>query len=141
VAEASEEAGEASFSVGRITLDRESGIVRIVFAPGTHVTVEIAKEEIATLKRLTGGKRYPVLCNFSNVESADLAARAYYGGQETRSAYSAVAFVTPSPMTKAIGNVFLALHGRLSRSRVRLFTSEREALAWLDPRRSRAHDS
>lgn len=122
---------EVSFCAGRIRFDHELCVVRIEFEPGTNVTLEIAKEEISALKRLTGGKRYPVLCDFGNVASTDLAARAYYGGQETRSAYSAVAFLTPSPMTRAIGNVFLMFHGRLSHSRVRLFSSEREALEWL----------
>jgi hypothetical protein len=122
-----------TFSAGTIRLDPETGIVSIDFAPCTHITLEIAREEITALKRLTGGKRRAVLCDFRNVASTDLHARAYYGGQETRSAYSACAFLTPSPLTRAIGNVFLAFHGRLSATRVRLFNSERDALEWLRP--------
>jgi hypothetical protein len=120
----------ARFAGGTIRIDAD-GIVRIDFDPDTHVTLNVAKAEITALKRLTGGKRHPVLCDFGNVASTDLRARAYYGGQETRSAYSIVAFLTKSPMQKAIGNLFLAFHGRASGEAVRLFTSEREALEWL----------
>ena len=110
---------EVAFSAGTIRFDRESGVVHIAFAPATHINAAIAREEIAALKRLTGGKRRPVLCDFGNVASADLAARAYFGGQETRSAYSAVAFLTRSPMTRAIGK---GTGSRIERRPVSRFT-------------------
>lgn len=122
---------EVRFSCGLARCDPAEGIVRLEFDVGTNVGLAEAREEIAAVKAVSGGRRLPVLLDLTNVRSTDLRARMYFGGQETRSAYKVIAFVTPSPASRALLNVFLTFHGWATKERIRAFKSEVEAREWL----------
>ena len=108
----------------------DDGIFRTISLPGVEETLADAIENVRAAVALSGGRRYPVLADSRLVKSGgDRAVRAYYAGPELTATIRAVAVLIVSPVQRVIANFFLGLHKPPYPSRV--FTSETEALAWL----------
>ncbi|WP_437728797.1 DUF7793 family protein [Sorangium sp. So ce861] len=104
------------------------GIIRATAFP-VHMSLAFAEEVVRATIELAGGTPRPVLVDIRAQKTVDRAAREYFAGAEAAKGHCALALLVDSPVSKAIGNFFLAL----SQAPVprRLFTSEDEAIGWL----------
>ena len=105
------------------------GIVYIRTKPRAEIDRADAEETMHVISSLCNGKVPPALVDLSDLKSMTREARLYFAGPETAKVQSAAALLIKSPLTKAIGNFFLGLNKPLIPTR--LFTSETEAVAWL----------
>lgn len=121
---------ELQTSTGRLWVDEALGIVRFDYARGSVTTKVEAQENINAIKKISEGKLYPFLCDITKCKSVDREARALYAGQESGSTFSAVALLSKTPIGNIIANFYLTFYAK-SHVPCRLFTSEREAIAWL----------
>ncbi len=108
---------------------REDGVIHGAIEVGVAETLEDAKENIAAIAELAGGRRRPVIVNITKAKSVGREARSYYSGPECAQTTTAVALITGSMLGRAIGNFFLGLNKPAMPTR--LFTSEEQALVWL----------
>ncbi len=118
------------FSWGKAWLDEEHGISRVDFVPGTQQDLRAAQEQIAALTELLKGKPRPYLVDLRNVKSTNHEARKYFAGRESKAVWNAAALLTGSPLSNAIGNLWLAANNSRGNP-VKLFTNEADAIAWL----------
>jgi hypothetical protein len=92
------------------------------------VDLQVAKALVATLVRLAGGVRRPLLCDLRRVKTMHREARTYFSGPATEG-WSATALVIDSPLTRAIANFFMGLNK--PRAPTRMFASQDDAEPWL----------
>ena len=106
---------------------RPDGIVHLVLASGTVLTLEDAVAAVAAVTRLTGGRRSPLLVDVRDAGQVDRAGRHELSRQEK--VVSAVAAIVGTPLSRMMGNLII----NVSRPQmpVRLFDDEASALAWL----------
>ncbi len=106
---------------------RPDGIVHLVLASGTVLTLEDAVAAVAAVTRLTGGRRSPLLVDVRDAGQVDRAGRQELSRQEK--VVSAVAAIVGTPLSRMMGNLII----NVSRPQmpVRLFDDEASALAWL----------
>jgi hypothetical protein len=121
---------EIQTSTGRLWFDETLKMVRFDYARGSVTTIVQARENIKAIQLLTEGKLHPFLCDITKCKSVDREARALFAGAESRSTYTSVALLSKTPIGNIIGNFFISLYG-YAHVPTRLFTSEREAIAWL----------
>ncbi|WP_437996724.1 hypothetical protein WMF26_38000 [Sorangium sp. So ce185] len=128
-----------TFSSGRVWLDDANGIVRVEFAPGTHQTIQIAREVIAGINSITSGARRPALVDLTRVKAADRDARSYYGSPEATASWSAAALLVDSPLSTTIANIWMAVFSTIHGKRAnpsKIFSDEAAAVEWLKGFRS-----
>jgi hypothetical protein len=118
---------EIQTSTGRWWLDESSQIIRFDHARGSVTTLAEAKENLNAFCKLFGETRPPVLIDITKCKAIDREARAYYAGQG-RKLFKGGALLSKTPIGNIIGNIWLSLYGH---DHIKLFTSEREAIAWL----------
>jgi hypothetical protein len=116
------ETGSARMWVG------PDGIFRIVGRAGSVHGAREAEDNFAALPEEVIRAAHPILADVRKVRSIDRRGRTRYRGPELNYA-PAVAFLVDSPLSRAIGNIFMGLT-RLPMP-VRLFSSEVEAVEWL----------
>ncbi len=115
-------------SVSDVWLDEE-GIMHEVGHEGARVTLTSARREVAAMKRVAGGGRYPILVDIRRCRSVTRDARQYLSGPEAATCVSAVALLTASPLTRIMANFFIGFNRGTFPTRV--FTDESAALEWL----------
>lgn len=119
---------ELTTETGKHHLD-EQGIVHIVAFAGIEETLTQAKASIAGIRQVSGGVLRPLLLDMRLIKSQSREVRQYYGSPEAASAYSAIAILVGSPISRMIGNIFVGI-GKLP-APTKLFSNEQEALVWL----------
>ena len=107
----------------------EDGIARSIYFPNAEETLADAKEYIATVVKISKGKRCPLFVDMRNCKSITREAREYYAGEKSAKAVSAAAGLIGSPVSRIIGNFFMRLNKPVLPTKI--FTSETEALEWL----------
>jgi hypothetical protein len=108
-----------------------SGVVRIAFKPTDGHTIEDAQSVVLAHRQLTGIRKCPVLADIRRIKvGADKSARAHYAGEESTQLKTALAFVTKSKFQRTVGNIFHFMNR--PPYPMKMFTSESEALRWLD---------
>jgi hypothetical protein len=122
------ESSERQTLTATLRMGRE-GILRVTMNAGASETLVHAKANLAATTALAAGRRVPLLVDLRPVKSLDREARALYSGEQTGSVVCAAAMLIESPLSRAIGNIFMGLNKPAFP--LRLFTSEAEALAWL----------
>ena len=110
---------------------RDDGIVEFRAYNGADDTLETAQENMAVFNRLLGERAPgPILVFIAGIKSQSRDARAFLSkSDESLKTCSRVALVVDSPLSRALGNVFIGLSK--SRSPLKLFNSEQEAVLWL----------
>ena len=105
------------------------GMLRCLALPGRVQSIEDARENVAALKRLTGGKRVPMLLDIRDAGTLSRDAREYYAGYETAKSITGLAFITDSAFSRVVANFFI----RLAKTRypIRLFEDQEAAVDWL----------
>lgn len=107
----------------------EDGIVRIIHVPGAEVTLEDAKETMASYLKINQGKRRPLFIDTKMMKSMTRETRQYYSGAEAAKVAGAAAIIVGTPVSQVLGNFYIGLSNPYLPSR--LFSSEDEALEWL----------
>lgn len=114
-----------------VSLD-EHGICWLRFEePNMPVPLEASEAIVAARRELGASAEHPqLLCvDLANTPRPTKESRDYTGGPEIRGITRAMAMVTPSTMSRVIGNFFLGFaRGGFP---TRLFSHEAEAVAWL----------
>jgi hypothetical protein len=105
------------------------GIVRTTAFLGVEETLDQAKASIAAIRKVSAGKKRPLLLDMRPIKSQTREVRTYYASPEASGAYSAAAILVASPMSRMIGNMFIGI-GKLPVP-TRLFSTEDEAIEWL----------
>jgi hypothetical protein len=114
---------------GEVWLDEKAGIVRVQTIPDTTYTLADAKEEIAAVIKVSGGKRLPL---FVDLRSAYIDAEAgdYFASAESRAAWRAVAMWASTPQGGAVGAMWTAVYDHPD-APSRIYYSETDAVEWL----------
>jgi hypothetical protein len=110
------------------TATLEAGLIRVVYRPGMDVTPDDAKEDLAAIEKLAGGRKTPLLVDLRSVRSVARDARNHFAGEDAERMVHAVAFLVDSSISKVIGNFFIGLNKPPYAAQ--LFTSEEPALEW-----------
>jgi hypothetical protein len=118
--------------VGHGMLSR-SGIFVTVPKSGLRLELEGARDTIAQLATIAGGRKRPVLVDMRPMSSMSREARRHLIGEEAQRIFCAVALLVDSPLSRVLGNFFLGLNRPPYPAR--LFTSERLAVEWLEAHR------
>jgi hypothetical protein len=103
------------------------GIVQMVWAPQVDIGLEDATAAIEAITELTGGRQSPLLVYLHDIGPQTRAARRELARRDD--AVSAVALIVDTPLSRVLGNFFLAVNKPLYPTR--LFDNEASALAWL----------
>ena len=112
----------------------EDGIMFARFKVPT-IEIETAKTCVVLRKEASQGLSYPVLIDARSVSNISKAARDYLASDEGTHLVVASALVIDSVVGKFLGNFFL----QISKPKVplRLFTTEQEAIKWLQQFKSK----
>jgi hypothetical protein len=105
------------------------GLIRATTLPDSVQTLADAQENMQAITALSKGQPCALLTDMRQIRSQDRAAREYYTRPENAKNLRAVALLIGSPMSRVIANFFLGFNKPIIPTR--LFTSEIEAVAWL----------
>jgi hypothetical protein len=111
----------------------EGNLIKVLTHAGAEVSLEDAKEHIEAGRELASGLEYTLLLvDVRQIRSITRNARVYYANPSGTQDFDnrAVAILVDSPLSKVVANFFIGLNRPASP--VKLFTSESEALAWLE---------
>ncbi|WP_155852966.1 DUF7793 family protein [Arthrobacter sp. H14] len=103
------------------------GVIRLQLPPGIHISEAVARKTIDRLIELSGGRTVPVLLQLTGVGSVSRRARRAYAATKSASAF---ALLGESPVDRVIASFFLG--GEAPNCPTKFFTSESEALTWLE---------
>src|SRR4051812_492651 len=123
---------EVTLRTGRFW--KEGGFLRGECFDAAEETLADAKDQVAQQRTMLDGKPLPFLMDIRRVRSLSRDARAYFATREAAEVFAATALLISSPLSRAVGNFFLGLNKPSMPTR--LFTSEADALAWLEQYRS-----
>lgn len=104
-------------------------MVRITASPGVVQTLADAKDDVHVFDRLSQGRPFTALLDIRQLKSQEREAREFYSQPGHTPGLVAIAILIGSPMSRVIGNFFMGFNK--SDIPARLFTSEPEAIAWL----------
>ena len=107
----------------------EDGLLYVVVLLDAEITGVDAQENLEVEIQLAGGQSRPMLVDARQVKSLSREARDIFAGEAYNKLVLAIAIIIGSPMTKAIGNLFLGINK--PGYPTKLFTSEDDAIAWL----------
>lgn len=108
----------------------DAGILRGQIKNGAKEKLEDACANVQAASKIAGGRKVPVLIDMRGMKSVSSEARAHYGS-EIPAAYSlAQALLVGSLISRVIGNFFLGINK--PPFPIKMFTSESEALDWLE---------
>ncbi|MDB5557013.1 MAG: hypothetical protein JWL86_6997 [Rhizobium sp.] len=110
------------------------GYLQALMKTGCEMELEHAKDNIAAIQSLGGGKAL-VLVDMRGVRPQSRSARQYFAGPGAEKATKAVALLIGSPVSSVLGNFFLRFGPHLVPTA--LFTAEDAALRWLMEHRAR----
>jgi hypothetical protein len=106
---------------------RPDGIVQIVWIHAAVISFEDAIAAIDAMTMLTGGKRCPLLVDAHDAGPQERAARSEFARRGDL--VSAVALLGATPLSRMMGNFFIAVSRPMAPTK--LFNDESSALAWL----------
>lgn len=109
---------------------RPDGIIVQEIHRSDTQTLADARENIRTFNTLAADQKRPCLVDMRVPYQMDRGVREYYASPEATEWVTAIAMVVRSPVTRIIGNLFLAMNR--TDVPVRMFTDEAGAVAWLN---------
>lgn len=115
--------------VYRNSLGEDGIIYNIIFLHNAEVNKADIAANISAITKLAQGVRRPILSDIRNLKDVDREGRRLGAGKEAASNILALAILLGSPVSQAIGNIFLKINK--PKYPTRLFTSESEAVLWL----------
>lgn len=106
---------------------RPDGVVQLVWGPGAVLRLEDAVAAIDAMTKFTDGRKSPLLVDTRDLGRQDRAARMEF--VRRGELVSAVALLVSTPLSRMMGNFFLAVSKPMAPTR--LFDDEAAAVAWL----------
>lgn len=106
---------------------RPDGVVQLVWGPGAVLRLEDAVAAIDAMTKFTDGRKSPLLVDTRDLGWQDRAARMEF--VRRGELVSAVALLVSTPLSRMMGNFFLAVSKPMAPTR--LFDDEAAAVAWL----------
>jgi hypothetical protein len=119
---------EIATRTAKVWLDAD-GILRTNFQ-GIEESLDDAQRTVAAVVTLAAGTPRPVLADVRAMKALSRDVRIFYMESEGMHLTSAAALLIGSPLSRLIGNVLAAIFGKANMP-IRLFTSEANALVWL----------
>lgn len=108
----------------------DDGIMRIEFPQDYHFTLEDVRD-LNCRHREISCERRPLLAYSQSVAAAEHEAQQFASSEEVVEVVSALAIIVHSFFTRAMAEIFMKFHKPPYPTRV--FTSEADALEWLEP--------
>lgn len=105
------------------------GFVHTLVHEGSEIQLEHARENTASVIRVSGGSNYPILVDLRKIKSISKEARDHFSMRGRKPNVTAIAMLVSSPLSKIIGNFFLGLNRPTVPTR--LFSSEKEGILWI----------
>jgi hypothetical protein len=106
---------------------RTDGIVQLVWRTAVVMNLDDAIAATSAMTTLTGGRRSPLLVDIHDAGSMDRPARSEFAHRGDL--VMAVALVVATPLSRAMGNFFIAISKPVAPTR--LFDDESTAIVWL----------
>jgi hypothetical protein len=106
---------------------RPDGIVQLVWVTAAVMSLEDALAATEVMTKLTGGRPCPLLVDAHDAGPQDRLARAEFAHRGDL--VSAVGVIVATPLSRLIGNFFIAVSKPMAPTR--LFDDESSAIAWL----------
>lgn len=110
----------------------EDGILRGKYNASLTIDIDVAKAAVEYRKKLTNYKQAPILVDSRGVIEITKEARNYFSSDEGYQLLSAAAILIESKFTSYLANFFLNVNLKKTPVPIKLFTSETEALKWLE---------
>lgn len=107
----------------------EEGILRTTFLEGAEIDLEEAKENLRSVRKLSGGNKILNLVDGRAYFTMTKRARDFAAGKESNEFNIACAIVSNSLTNRLLINFFITFHK--PPAPVKMFSSEEEALKWL----------
>lgn len=108
---------------------KKNGIMECYTHPTGEVDIEQARYSSEERIKFSRGESYPCFFDITSVKEFTVEARNYLAN-EGNHLVSASAILTSSPVSKMIGNFFIAVNK--PKNPTRIFTSKENALEWLE---------
>lgn len=112
----------------KIWIDNDN-IIHAVIAEKAELNLEDAIENMKIIDEIANGISKVVLSDIRLAKSATKEHRDYFTTKEVSQKTTASALLVKSPLSKVIGNLFLKI--TKPHYRLRIFTTEKEAILWL----------
>jgi hypothetical protein len=128
IRDSTHEQTEFKFESVYVSLRLEEGILYCRYAPGLHLTHDVAEACMDARIQLSRGKHYPLLVDMIGVTSMSILARKYLA-KEGIALVTACALVTGSAANKAMTKQFVEFDS--PRVPIMLFSREEKAKQWL----------
>lgn len=107
----------------------QDGILHFYYKHIENMTLEMAKECVASRVAFTKGESYPCLVNFVQLKNSSKEARDYFANQGNEGII-ANAILVNSTAFKMIANFYVMVNK--PKNPTRLFTDKQSALEWLE---------
>ncbi len=111
-----------------VKMSLENGLITAKFSDGLEMDLRIARLCVNERLKLSEGCYYLFLIDMTGIQSISKDARDFLSNEGTR-LVKAGALIVKSPVSRTVGNIFLAVNKPLVPTR--LFTDETAALSWL----------
>ena len=112
---------------------REDGVVFVKVKAGAELSLDAAEENHVATARLVGDRDFVIVVDTRLAQGISREAREYYANPEVRQHTIAQALIIESSVSRVLGNFFIGLNKPPFPTQ--LFTSEEEAIAWLQSMR------
>ncbi|MDR6506279.1 STAS/SEC14 domain-containing protein [Arthrobacter oryzae] len=117
---------EVSIDGARGTVVLRKGVLHVQWVQGLAISEDAATAVMAAVKKLSGGRPYPMLVDMAAATSMSRGARRVFARPST---VERVALLGSSPVDRAMANFFLSMHSPAAPTRY--FTCADEAMTWL----------
>ena len=113
----------------KMTLD--NGFLIAEYKP-LFITIEVSKSVLETRMEFTKNAKLPLLLNCKNVKGVDKESRDFFGKPSGSEGLTATAIVIESKLQVFMANFLLKVNFNKTALPIKLFTSEKEAIKWLE---------
>ncbi len=118
----------AQLSTMQVSL-RDDGLLQVIISPGTHTSLELAKDCVEAMGKVGGGLAYPVLVIAGKETTVSTDAMEFLSKPASDPYAKASAYLIFSISQKLLGNFYLNFNKPVKPTR--MFTSEELAVEWL----------
>lgn len=118
--------------IDKMEFEKRGGIIIARLQNTPVIDLEVAIKMVNNRKTIAEGQDYKILVVIKNLRAATSDARQYLSTSSAKEGISATAFVTSSPLDKAIVNFFIRANLIKIDIPTKVFNTEAEALDWLE---------
>lgn len=108
-----------------------NNIIYTEVKPNAIIDLQAAQKNSEMVKKLSQGKKYPLLVDLNNIKSITKEARDHFAMKNREPLINSLAMVIKSPISRMIGNYFINLSSPTVPTK--LFNHKEKAIKWLSP--------